>query len=102
MKEFEPQEGWGRIPSATYGPANGSEGTRIFPRGGGTPTPIVGALIYYFCDFLAENCMKTKGFGPGGARPWRPLGSANEIANNIISILLFYAFRFFRTFDILN
>ena len=33
MKEFEPQEGWGRIPSATYGSANGSEISRIFPRG---------------------------------------------------------------------
>ena len=46
--------------------------------------------------------MKTKEFGPGARVPGAPIGSTNEIANNIISILLFYAFRFFRTFDIFN
>ena len=30
-----------------------------------------------FCKFFAENYMKMKEFGPGGARPWRPNGSAN-------------------------
>ena len=41
----------------------------------GAPTP----KVLLFCNFLAENCMKMKEFGPqgGGARPWFPLRSAN-------------------------
>ena len=40
-----------------------------FPQGG-APTP-KSAIIF---QFVAENCMKMKEFGPpgGGARPWRP------------------------------
>ena len=57
---------------------NTSGGSRIFP--GGAPTPKIAIIFHIF----AENCMKMKEFGPpggwggGGARPWRPLGSANE------------------------
>ena len=40
---------------------------------GGAPTPKIGINFQIF----AENCMKMKEFGPGGARPWRPLRSAN-------------------------
>ena len=42
----------------------------------GAPTP-KSAIIF---QFFAKNCMKMKEFGPpgGGARPWRPLGSAND------------------------
>ena len=50
-----------------------SGGSRIFPRG-------VRQLpkMLLFLNFFAENCMKMKEFGPPwGARPWRPLGSAN-------------------------
>ena len=39
-----------------------------FSRGGATT-----AKLGLFCKFFAENCMKMKEFGPGGARPWRPL-----------------------------
>ena len=39
---------------------------------GGAPTP----KLVLFCKFFAENCMKMKEFGPGGASP-PPLGSAN-------------------------
>ena len=44
-----------------------SGGSRIFLSG--TPTPKVGVLTY----FLAENCMKIKEFGPGGASLAPPL-----------------------------
>ena len=53
-----------------------SGGSRIFPRGGGAPTPKIAIIFHIF----AENCMKMKEFGPpgGGARvPGGPLGSAN-------------------------
>ena len=46
-----------------------------FPQGG-APT-LKSAIIF---QFFAKNCMKMKEFGPpgrGGARPWRPLRSAN-------------------------
>ena len=50
-----------------------SGGSRIFPGGGGAPTP-KSAIIF---QFFAENCMKMKEFGPprGGGRvpgapPW--------------------------------
>ena len=57
--------GWhlleGRCPS--------SGGSRIFP-GGGRQLP----KVLLFFNFVPENCMKMKEFGPpgGGARPWRP------------------------------
>ena len=44
--------------------------SRIFLRR--APPPEVGANLL-FCKFFAENCMKMKRFGPGGAHPWRPL-----------------------------
>ena len=48
---------------------------------GGAPTPKIAIIFHIF----AENCMKMKEFGPpgGGARPWRPLGSANANLHNI-------------------
>ena len=47
-----------------------------FPQGG-APTPKIAIIFQIF----AENCMKMKEFGPpGGARPWRPLRSANDNA----------------------
>ena len=36
----------------------------------------------YFEFFFAENSMKMKEFGPGGARTWCPLGSANAIGGS--------------------
>ena len=39
-----------------------SGGSRIFPRGGGAPTP----KLELFCKFFAENCMKMKEFGSRG------------------------------------
>ena len=48
---------------------------------GGAPTP-KSAIIF---QFFAENCMKMKEFGPGGARvPGAPLGSANAISTRRI------------------
>ena len=46
---------------------------------GDAPTPKLGL----FCKFFVENCMKMKEFGRGGggARPWRPLGSANAMVS---------------------
>ena len=59
----------------------GSGRSRIFLEGG-APTPKVGVLASLF----AENWMKMKEFGPRGrgtgARPWQPLGSANDKCNN--------------------
>ena len=57
-------------------PSGGGSGPR---RGavadpGGAPIPKLGL----FCKFFAKSCMKMKEFGPRGARPWRPLISANE------------------------
>ena len=44
------------------------------PSPGGAPTSKIAIIFQIF----AENYMKMKEFGtPGGARPWRPLGSAN-------------------------
>ena len=45
-----------------------------FPQGG-APTPKIAIIFHIF----AKNCMKMKEFGPGGGRPWRPLGSANGL-----------------------
>ena len=44
----------------------------------GAPTPKVGELTYYFAIFFAENCMKTKEFGPRGSVPGAPLRPAND------------------------
>ena len=41
----------------------------------GEPTPKVGVLTYYFCNFFDENCMKMKEFGPKGGAHFP--GSAN-------------------------
>ena len=38
-----------------------------FPQGGAPTSKI--AIIF---QIFAENCMKMKEFGSGGARPWRP------------------------------
>ena len=45
----------------------------------GAPTPNSAIILQFF----AENCIKMKKIGPpgGGARPWRPLGSANGTPN---------------------
>ena len=52
-----------------------------FPQGG-APTPKIAIIFQIF----AENCMKTKEFGPpGGARvPGAPLGSANDWYSNLL------------------
>ena len=44
-----------------------SDKWRIYDSQRGAPTPEADAPIYYFAIFLAENCMKMKEFGPGGA-----------------------------------
>ena len=46
-----------------------SGGSRIFPRG---VRQLPKVLLFF--NFVPENCMKMKEFGPpgGGARPWRP------------------------------
>ena len=51
-----------------------SGGSRIFPR---EVRPFLKMLLFF--NFFAENCMKMTEFGSrrGGARPWRPLRSAN-------------------------
>ena len=62
-----------------------SGGSRIFPRGG-APTPKIAIIFHLF----TENCMKMKEFGPpgGGARPWRPLGSANADRRLVVHFVL--------------
>ena len=48
-----------------------SGGSRIFPGGGGAPTPKVGVLTYFFSRKLHEN---ERIWTPrGSTRPWRPL-----------------------------
>ena len=48
-----------------------SGGSRIFPGGGGAPTPKIAIIFHIF----AENCMKMKEFGPPGGAcvPGAPL-----------------------------
>ena len=43
-----------------------------------------GCANLLFCNFLAENCIKMKEFGPRG-RPWRPLRSATAMWTATIS-----------------
>ena len=45
-----------------------------FPKGG-APTPKSTIIFQFFCQKLHEN---ERIWTPGGARPWRPLGSAND------------------------
>ena len=63
-----------------------------FPEGG-APTP-KSAIIF---QFFAENCMKMKEFGPPrrGARPWRPLGSANGLLSESASLPVYHYLRKF-------
>ena len=60
-----------RLSKFKFTRAASSGGSRIFPGGGGAPTP-KSAIIF---QFFAENCMKMKEFGPPPLAP--PLGSAN-------------------------
>ena len=52
-----------------------SGGSRIFPGGGGAPTPKVGVLTYFFGQKLHEN-ERIRTPGGGGRVPGAPLRSA--------------------------
>ena len=59
---------------------------------GGAPIPELGL----FCQFFAENCMKMKEFGSGGARPWRhPLDLSMACEHLLSGMSLSQKFTFF-------
>ena len=60
-------------------------GSRIFPRG---VRQLPKVLLFF--KFFAKNRMKMKEFGPRGARPWRPLRSANAHYNEVDPSVIFY------------
>ena len=57
-----------------------SGGSRIFPGGGVRQLP----KVLLFFNFVPENCMKMKEFGPQGGAcvPGAPLRSANDETDN--------------------